>query len=197
MKSLLLLSTFLTCAVVIYALPVNYNAQGSSISQPKPGAPLDEVIVESSLHIKNKKSQARRTRDTQEVSIDNNENGLRVKRQHRQRRPQHNDSSQSSANAAANGNYFGPDGFGASAANAQAQGFYSGGKSAGFGANSANTQTQSFNIGPNGLQATAGASLSQVYHLPNGKTINVALSSTLANGENSNADANANAVSVN
>ncbi|XP_055853395.1 uncharacterized protein LOC129917089 [Episyrphus balteatus] len=192
MKSLCLLWTFFTCTVVIYALPVDYS-QGTSISRPKPGSPLDEVIVESSLHIKNKKTQARRTRDTESL-IAKDLTGIRVKREPRRRHPQNNDSSQSSANAAANGNYFGSDGFGASAAQAQAQGFYSGGKLGGFGANAANTQTQSFNIGPDGLHATAGGSLSQVYNLPNGKTINVNFANNFATGADGDADSKASAI---
>lgn len=62
--------------------------------------------------------------------------------------------SSSAANANAQNQYFGPGGFGGSAANAQAQGFQSQGPLGGFGASSANTQTQGFNAGPGGISVS-------------------------------------------
>lgn len=60
-------------------------------------------------------------------------------------------SSSALANAASQGQHFGPNGFGGGAANAQAQAFNSQGPLGGFGAAAANTQSQNFNAGPGGI----------------------------------------------
>lgn len=60
---------------------------------------------------------------------------------------------------------------GASAAQAQAQGFQSAGPLGAFGASSAGAGSQGFQYGPQGLSGNAGLSGSQSYNLPNGQTI--------------------------
>lgn len=64
-------------------------------------------------------------------------------------------SSSALANAASQGQHFGPNGFGAGASNAQAQAFNAQGPLGGFGAAAANTQSQSFNAGPGGITVSS------------------------------------------
>lgn len=104
-------------------------------------------------------------------------------------------SSASSANANSQSHGFGPNGFGSAAAQAQAQGFHSQGPLGGFGASAANTGTQSFQAGPNGLQGSAGQSTSQIYQLPNGHALNLALTNGFSVGPDGRpATSNANSI---
>ncbi|XP_063703910.1 uncharacterized protein LOC134833509 [Culicoides brevitarsis] len=108
----------------------------------------------------------------------------RLYRAKRQFRPGGGGFGQSSAlaNAAAQNQYFGPNGFGGGAAHAQGQAFQSQGPLGGFGASHAGTQTQNFHAGPGGIQGSAGLSGSQAYNLPNGQTIDVAYGGTFSAG---------------
>lgn len=63
-------------------------------------------------------------------------------------------SSSSAANAFAHDNYFGPNHFGSSLGNAQAQSFGTDGAFGGIGASAANTNSHSFNLGPNGINVS-------------------------------------------
>lgn len=86
------------------------------------------------------------------------------------------------ANAASQGQYYGPGGFGGGAAHAQGQAFQSQGPLGGFGASAAGTQTQNFHAGPGGIQGSAGLSGSQAYNLPGGQHVDVAYGGTYSAG---------------
>lgn len=104
---------------------------------------------------------------------------------------------QTASNGVANSNF--NDGFdsGSSAASGQAQGFQSQSANGSFGASSASTATQSQSQNPFGSNNAAGASLSQVYKLPNGQTINFSSANNFANGGFGNTGASrGSAVSV-
>ncbi|KAH8339144.1 hypothetical protein KR074_005307 [Drosophila pseudoananassae] len=103
---------------------------------------------------------------------------------------------QAASNGAANSNYNNGPNSGSSAAIGQAQGFQSQSANGSFGASSASTATQSQNFGPNGPSNAAGASLSQVYHLPNGQTINFSSGNSFANGGANRGSSHGSAVSV-
>ena len=75
------------------------------------------------------------------------------------------------ANANANSQNFGPNGFGASQAGAGAQSFQSQGPLGGFGASASNAQSQGFQAGPGGIQGNAGFSGGQSYNLPGGHNV--------------------------
>ncbi|XP_065345039.1 uncharacterized protein LOC135942695 [Cloeon dipterum] len=81
---------------------------------------------------------------------------------------------------------------GASAANAQAQGFQSGN----FGANHAGTMTQGFAFGPQGITGSAGQSFSQNYQLPGGISASVSGSGTFGAGPGGITQGGANSVTV-
>ncbi|SPP85014.1 keratin, type I cytoskeletal 9 [Drosophila guanche] len=103
---------------------------------------------------------------------------------------------QSVSNGAAHSNYNNGLNAGSSAANAQAQGFQSQTANGSFGASSASTATQSQNINPFGSNNAAGASLSQVYKLPNGQTINFSSTNSFANNGANQGNSHGAAVSV-
>ncbi|KAG4073884.1 hypothetical protein HA402_014089 [Bradysia odoriphaga] len=105
-------------------------------------------------------------------------------------------SSASQANANSNSLGYGPQGFGNGAALAQSQGFQSVGPLGSFGATSANSQTQSFQAGLNGFQGASGLSNSQTYTLPNGQTINLAITNAFSNGPNGHANGQGNSISI-
>lgn len=193
----------------------NVSEQENSPSAPLPsnGAAVDEVVVESSLYIKPKaKPSFRRTiRSIHPAALHvSNVNALlsslvehkRVKRQPQRNRPQRQPQgqfygqSQAAANAAANAQHRGPGGFGSSAANALAQAFNAQGPAGSFGASSAGTVTQAQNANKFGFSNSAGASMSQVFHLPNGQTINFASTNNFANAPGANANSRGGAVSV-
>ncbi|XP_037908327.1 uncharacterized PE-PGRS family protein PE_PGRS54-like [Hermetia illucens] len=153
------------------------------------GAAFDEVVVDTSLNIRHKASAARRPRDLYVgVPLVDYKFLKREKRQVNRRRGGGGGgvgSSSSSANAASQSHFSRPGGqFGASAANAQAQGFQSTGPLGSFGASAAGTQTQSFQANRKGIQGSAGASGSQTYNLPNGKTVSVTFSNGFSVGPN-------------
>ncbi|KAH8370548.1 hypothetical protein KR093_004010 [Drosophila rubida] len=99
---------------------------------------------------------------------------------------------QTASNGAASGNFNNGFGQGSAAAIGQAQGFLSQGAAGSFGAQSAGTSTQS----QIGNSNSAGASLSQVYRLPNGQTINFASTNNFANNGLNNAGSHGSSVSV-
>lgn len=104
---------------------------------------------------------------------------------------------QTASNGAANSHFNNGFNSGSSAANAQAQGFQSQSNLGSFGASSTSTATQSQNSNPFGNSNSAGASLSQVYKLPNGQTINFASTNNFANsGFGNTAGSHGGAVSV-
>ncbi|XP_034657133.1 ATP-dependent RNA helicase glh-2 [Drosophila subobscura] len=103
---------------------------------------------------------------------------------------------QAVSNGAAHSNYNNGLNAGSSAANAQAQGFQSQTANGSFGASSASTATQSQNINPFGSNNAAGASLSQVYKLPNGQTINFSSTNSFANNGANQGNSHGAAVSV-
>ncbi|XP_020816207.1 ATP-dependent RNA helicase glh-2 [Drosophila serrata] len=103
---------------------------------------------------------------------------------------------QAASNGAANSHYNNGPNSGSSAAIGQAQGFQSQSANGSFGASSASTATQSQNINPFGTNNAAGASLSQVYHLPNGQTINFSSTNSFANGGANKGSSHGSAVSV-
>lgn len=69
------------------------------------------------------------------------------------------------ANANAQNQYFGQDGFGGSAANAGAQAFESHGPLGGFGAAASNAQSQGFNVGPNGITVSSFNAQTKVFFI--------------------------------
>ncbi|EDV52175.1 ATP-dependent RNA helicase glh-2 [Drosophila erecta] len=103
---------------------------------------------------------------------------------------------QAASNGAAHSNYNNGLNFGSSAASGQAQGFQSQSANGSFGASSASTATQSQNTSPFGSNNAAGASLSQVYHLPNGQTIDFSSTTSFANGGANRGSSHGSAVSV-
>ncbi|CRK96662.1 CLUMA_CG010061, isoform A [Clunio marinus] len=116
-----------------------------------------------------------------ESSSDASSNDRQLKRQKRQFGfggdyfgPQNYGQSSAQANANAFNQYYGPDGFGASSSLAGAQAFNSQSPYGDFGASAAHSGSQGFYGGPDGFGANAGFSGSQSYNLPNGQ--NLALS---------------------
>jgi len=105
-------------------------------------------------------------------------------------------SSASQANANSNSFGYGPQGFGAGVAQAQAQGFQSVGPLGSFGATSANSNSNNFQTGLNGFQGASGLSNSQTYTLPNGQTINLALTNSFSSGLNGHANGRGNSISI-
>jgi len=103
---------------------------------------------------------------------------------------------QAASNGAANSHYNNGLDSGSSAASGQAQGFQTQSANGSFGASSASTATQSQNSSPFGNNNAAGASLSQVYHLPNGQTINFSSTNSFANGGANHGSSHGSAVSV-
>ena len=162
------------------------------------GAAVDEVVVQSSLHIKPKQQrlQLRRVRRSILGVLDNRKSLLehkRVKRQFGQF-----GQSQAVANAAAQQNFNNQFGFGNSAANAQAQAFNAQGPAGSFGASAAGTVTQALNGNSLGFQNSAGASHALTFNLPNGQSVNFASTNSFANGPGgNNANSRGSAVSVN
>lgn len=104
---------------------------------------------------------------------------------------------QTASNGAANSVFNNGLDSGSSAASGQAQGFQSQSANGSFGATSASTATQSQNQNPFGSNNAAGASLSQVYKLPNGQTINFSSANNFANsGLGNTGSSHGSAVSV-
>jgi len=169
-------------AIVLVAFVVGYNALENNeadknvAQQPNEAPVVEEVIVESNLNVRKKPTPARQRRNI--IYIYPVEEYVLTANKRQKRQFPNFGSSQSSANANAFNQQFGPNGFGSSSALAQAQGFHNNGPLGGFGANSAGSQTQSFQAGPDGIRGSAAFSQGQNYDLPNGHH----LSLNLANG---------------
>lgn len=91
-------------------------------------------------------------------------------------------SSQSQANANANSHHFGPRGFGAAAANSQAQGFQSQSPLGNFGASATGALTQSFDVNNGRSTGGFGGAFTQQYRLPDGRVIDVSAANGLTYG---------------
>ncbi|KAH8306941.1 hypothetical protein KR044_001457 [Drosophila immigrans] len=230
---MLILATVCLAATSTSAAPQQLsqrNEKQVQVQLPSEGVTIEEVVLESNLHIKPKSNlNVRRVRSALEETL----NGIyathkRVKRggrnggvnagtnagvggtnsgvnvgvgpnggtadanvnlsPFRPLGPNGFNQEQTASNGAASGNF----NQGSSAAIGQAQGFLSQGAAGSFGAQSAGTSTQSLN----GNSNSAGASLSQVYRLPNGQVINFASTNNFANNGLNNAGSRGSSVSV-
>ncbi|CAD7005235.1 uncharacterized protein LOC101457601 [Ceratitis capitata] len=194
----------LTAYVSASSLSVVSEDNVPSAPLPASGAAVDEVVVHSSLYIKpkaNLRPQVRRVRSLPFAMPLNSVSLLehvRVKRMPQYKRfgPQYG---QSQANAAADANsiQFGPQGASSAASNAGSQAFNAFGPNGSFGASSAGTLTQASQSGLFGSSNSAGASMSQVFRLPNGQVINFASTNSFSNAPNgNNANSRGSSVSV-
>lgn len=165
------------------ALAIIYiTVAAAETQQPQPDLNSD-IIVESALNVRKPTNIPSPQRLKRELQLISKYIVAPQGRLYRDKR-QFGGFGQSSAlaNAASQGQYFGPQGFGGGAANAQGQAFQSNGPLGGFGASAAGTQTQGFNVGPQGFSGSAGLSGSQAYNLPGGQTVDVAYGGTYAVG---------------
>ncbi|XP_036326420.1 uncharacterized protein LOC118739286 [Rhagoletis pomonella] len=184
------------------ASSLNVVSDDSIASAPLPatGAAVDEVVVESSLYIKPKTNLKPQVRRVRSIPFDMPLNDasllehVRVKRrpQFQPLTPQYGQS-QATADASA----FDRKGPNSAASNAGSQAFNAFGPNGSFGASSAGTLAQTSQLGSHGFQISAGASMSQMYRLPNGQVINFASTNSFANGPfENNANSRGSAVSV-
>ncbi|CAH0563667.1 unnamed protein product [Brassicogethes aeneus] len=169
MKILVVLLGSLICLVFVNTLPMKDEKTLRNLKASlEYGPAFDEIIVNSSLNVRNK-------------------NKTRIARA----QPTHH-------NMFNNFPPFPNFGGGAAAGSAQSQAFNAFGPTTNFGASATGAQTQAFNFGPKGITGTAGISGTQQYNLPNGGSFNVDFSEAFsaASQAASKSTANGNAVSL-
>ncbi|XP_053685513.1 uncharacterized protein LOC128735062 [Sabethes cyaneus] len=154
-------------SVLLLVVAVSGHSEDVALKAKTNDAAFEEVLVESSLNVRNSNLAARRpARSLMDLLMSPSHS--RPKRQFGGF-----GAASSNANANAFNQQFTPQGFGASAANAGAQSFYNQGPLGGFGASAANSASQGFQAGPGGLSGSAGMSGSQSYHLPGNRDVSL------------------------
>lgn len=199
MRFLTFSAVLILCAACVTAATLNVVSEDNTPSAPLPinGAAVDEVLVESSLYIKPKTNLRPQVRRVRSIPFAMPLNSVSLLEHVRVKRVPQSGQSQATAAADSNSFNFGPFGANSAAANAGSQAFNAFGPNGAFGASSAGTLTQASQFGPFGPQNSAGASMSQVYRLPNGQVINFASTNSFANGPNgNNANSRGSSVSV-